>query len=257
MHLLKNLIVHISHINFAVYICQRKNLLEVKRSKIEEKINLSLGRRILHGSRKPETNPVFFPFLYIHIFSFNPQQLVLSNLGHLVNFSPKRYFFPLSGLSCPTCILGNYASSPKICVVYLSIFKTPQLLLFFSFFSLSTESLLPLRSPSFSSASKAACPSSIGLHALPRSHKSHSHSHFHCAGAAHPEDLAAKTQGQGREGASASFIWWGDGEACVFLCTVSLAPNLTLSVRPTCTVTLFHQEKFNIRRINCINLSLT
>lgn len=244
---LKNLIAHIGHINFAVYICQIKNLLEVKASKIK-KINLSLWRRILIVPEHPKQIPSLFSCLAYTFFSFNPQQLLLSNLRHLVNFSPSRYFFPLSELSCPTCILGNDASSPKICLVYLSIFNTPWFLLFFSFFCLSSESLLPLSSLSLSSASKAACPSSIRLHALPRNHESHSH--FHCAG-------AAKIRGQGREVALASFIWWGAGEAFVFLCTFSLAASLTLSIRLTCTVTLFHQEKFNIRRINCINLLLT
>lgn len=111
MHL-NELIVHISQINFAVYICQRKNLLEVKARKIKDKINLCPWRRILYSSRRPETNPVFFPYT-AYAFFLNPQQLVLWNLGHLVNISPNRPFFSVSGLSCPTCTLGNDASSPK------------------------------------------------------------------------------------------------------------------------------------------------
>lgn len=115
----------------------------------------------------------------------------------------------------------------------------PALTVFFS-----SESQLPLESLSLSSASKTACLSSIRLLGLHWNHESHSH--FDCAGAGHPEDLGARSQGQGREGALVLFIWWGAGEAFLFLCTFLLAADLALSIRLTSIVTLFHQEKLNI-----------
>lgn len=55
-------------------------------------------------------------------FSLNPQLLVQSNLGHFSNFSSNRSFCSISGLSCPTCILGTGASSSES-VLFLSGFN--------------------------------------------------------------------------------------------------------------------------------------
>lgn len=57
------------------------------------------------------------------------------------------------------------------------------------------------------------------------------HSHFHYAGFARP-------QGQGKEGVLLLFIWWGVGEAFVFLCVFLLAADLAASIRLTCMVTI-------------------
>lgn len=174
MHLNK-LIGHISYINFAVYICQRKNLLEAKASKIKEKLNLHLWRKILHGSRTPETNPVFFLLSSIHIFPLISSNFLcqiwdiwsISYLIFLLCLWPVMphliswkwcFFTQICGVFCPFSIHHGSCSGS------FSHFSPPQRV------SVTSQKLL-------SSASKAACLSSIELHALYRNHESHSHFH--------------------------------------------------------------------------------
>lgn len=172
-------------------------------------------------------------------FSLNPQLLVQSNLGHFSNFSSNRSFCSISGLSCPTCILGTGASSSES-VLFLSGFNIQHgsCCLFFFFSSESVTAQKPQ-----SSTSKTACLSFIGLLALHLSHECHSR--FHRTGAGHPVDLGARSQGQEREGALLLNIWWGAAEAFVFPCIFLLGADLTLSISLTCLVTNNNQEKLS------------
>lgn len=192
MHL-KELSTHISQINFAVYICQRKSWLEVKAGKIQEKIKLSLWRRTSHGSRTSETAPIFFPLPSIYIFPLIPSSL----FSQIRDIFPTSHLIGLSPVSlasyAPLVFLELELLHPNLCCIFAQFQYTPCLLLWLSFFP--SKSLLPIKSLSLSSASKTACLSSIRLLALRRNRESHSR--FHCAGAGQPEDLGARSQGQG------------------------------------------------------------
>lgn len=145
----------------------------------------------LNGSRSSETNPAFLPLPSIHYFPLIPSNLFCQiwdiwSISHLSSLWPLmshlyswKWCFPTQNLSCLLVHL-QHTLAPALFLIFLPLHQV------------SVTSQKPQ-----SSASKAACPSSIRFHALPRNHESHSH--FHCAGAGHPEDLAAKTQGQGRE----------------------------------------------------------
>lgn len=144
MHLNK-LIGHISYINFAVYICQRKNLLEAKASKIKEKLNLHLWKKILQGSRTPETNPVFFLLSSIHIFP-----LISSNfLCQIWDIWSISYLIFLLCLwpVMPHLISWKWCFFTQICGVFVHFQYTMALALaLFLIFPLPRESQLPLRS---------------------------------------------------------------------------------------------------------------